>query len=297
MSITVDSARDWRLWLDWCAATGLHPHAATDPDVAAYLSATPRPEKVQRARARHLLTMLVENLAAPVTPAAAPQQVGSLLRTGDEWASVPEALTLLRFDAYPAGVPARRDAALIVAATLGLSRAHLTRLSVRDAAVTPWPSIAEVDAPYRPDPDVCPGCAIARWLAVLAADWHGGRELVRSVVESATTGHECRDDPSYPSPPDGPLFPGVDKHGWLSTRPLTARSITRVFATRMAAAPVWQSTHADAATAAVVATYAGHRERVDRRALEADLSRFEERLDALLASTQALYDEAFHRPG
>ncbi|GGM09419.1 tyrosine-type recombinase/integrase [Nakamurella endophytica] len=167
----------------------------------------------------------------------------------------------LAFHQWPAGVIARRDAALLL---LGFAtaarRSELVGLTVGDVAVhrvdglhiTVRKSKTDQEArgtvkavPYGRDPQTCPPCAYTRWRQLLdtAADLSPAEQrrpvmaaLFQQAGDPGVDGHVCRVDLPAPTDPTAPLFPTVHKTGALSGRGMSGQAVNEVLARRAAAA-------------------------------------------------------------
>lgn len=227
---------DWRLFADWCAATGHVPAHLTWDDAARFLHDCPTSSRNTRRRARAVITIC----AAAGNPLDAPEYTTSppsraATREGEGWLDLDAALDRVSVWTWPRGVTGRRDSALMVAiAVAGLTRKRLTYLTSdqihwEDAGVAllDGQRITETD-----NPESCPTCRLWRWAETATAENERGRSAaIRTVTVAAATrdGHVCHTSPPFG---DFPVFcPSIDRHGWFGPT-LTARSMTRIMAAR-----------------------------------------------------------------
>ncbi|GGM16208.1 tyrosine-type recombinase/integrase [Nakamurella endophytica] len=165
------------------------------------------------------------------------------------------------FHQWPAGVIARRDAALLL---LGFAtaarRSELVGLGVGDVAVhrvdglhitvrrskTDQEAKGTVKAvPYGRDPATCPPCAYTRWRQLLdtAAGLDPAEQrrpvmaaLFQQAGDPGVDGHVCRVDLPAPLNPAAPLFPTVHKAGAVGVRAMSGQAVNEVLVRRAAAA-------------------------------------------------------------
>gem|GEM_PF-161251 len=176
--------------------------------------------------------------------------------------------------AWPAGVAARRDAALLLMGFAGAHRrSELVALTLEDVVLHPTDGLhvrlrrSKTDQeargtvkalPYGRDPVTCPPCAYVRWRQILQA-WDtavggAGRRAVlpvlrRQAAMTAVTGggeqgqeeepvlHCCRSVRlPEPADPTRPLFPAVHKTGAIGQRAMTGHGINEMIQRRAAAA-------------------------------------------------------------
>ena len=170
-----------------------------------------------------------------------------------------------RVSEWPAGVAARRDAALLLMGFAGASRrSELVALTVADVQLhktdglhvrlrrskTDQEAHGQVKAlPYGRDPVTCPPCAYVRWREVLQAwdiaDPTRRRQAVMTVLRrqaAATTGrgeddqepqHCCRTTRlADPVDPRRVLFPSVHTTGAISVKPMTGHAVNEMIKRR-----------------------------------------------------------------
>jgi integrase len=170
-------------------------------------------------------------------------------------------------EAWPTGVAARRDIALLLMGFAGASRrSELVALTVADVTlhksdglhVRLRSSKTDQDAhgmvkalPFGRDPQTCPPCAYVRWRQVLSA-WDtapdgAGRRAVMAVLRRQTAVtqnkasegdgqvvlHVCRTT-RLPEPPDPNrvLFPSVHKTGAVGSRAMTGHAVNEMIRRR-----------------------------------------------------------------
>ncbi len=161
------------------------------------------------------------------------------------------------FRAWPGGVIARRDAALLlVGFATAARRSELVGLTVGDVAghrvdglhlrlrtsKTDQEARGTVKAvPYGRDPATCPPCAYTRWRLLLDAadrvDPAGQRrsvmtELRRQALDGGVDGHVCRVDLLDPAVPGRALFPLVHKTGRIAAAGMSGQAVNVVLARR-----------------------------------------------------------------
>lgn len=226
------TARDWALWVDWCAATGRDPHDTAGPVLARFLAEMPATTAVQERRVRNIhraLTGRGVGLPRPTTTIRP--------RVGPGWLSYPDALTALRHEWWPEGVAARRDALILVLIARGFTRARIRHLQPRHITVFPEFVVDGLVLSRDRDPALCPQCALVRWLAVLDAYRHrSGRDIEELLTQARVYGspqHDCADHlgDSWQTSPW--LTPAIDQHGAITPgRPITGRALTGILRRR-----------------------------------------------------------------
>jgi integrase len=172
--------------------------------------------------------------------------------------------------AWPAGVAARRDMALLLMGFAGAHRrSELVALTLADVTLHPTDGLhvrlrrSKTDQeargtvkalPYGRDPVTCPPCAYVRWRQILhawdtAADGAGRRAVLpvlrRQAATAAGSGGEedepvlhCCRSTRLPEPvdPARPLFPAVHKTGAIGSRAMSGDAIAEMIQRRAAAA-------------------------------------------------------------
>ena len=173
------------------------------------------------------------------------------------------------FGSWPAGVSARRDAALLLLGfTSACRRSELTAVRLADVtqqhpdglhlrirtSKTDQEGQGQVKAiPYGRDPATCPPCAYVRWRLLLDAadtdtrdpadrgapgDSGGPRravmaELRRQADPAAGQGHVCRTDlPARPDAAEWTLFRTVHRIGRINPDPMSGHAVNQVIARR-----------------------------------------------------------------
>lgn len=210
------------LWRDWCTATGHDPSDLSPTALDRFTAQVPaaRPPEPPRPRP---------------DPWEHPER---------SWAPLADSLTRCPVYGWPAAVPGRRDAWLLIATRhLRLQRRDAVGLRAHDL-----PPLLERLAPaVRPGP--CPGCVLARWLEVVETQANWSRASVRVQVwrrpahrwAPAASGSALPCDSTCSRLADlvtglpGHTFiaPAVDRHGWWTDwRPLSTRALTAILASR-----------------------------------------------------------------
>lgn len=165
---------------------------------------------------------------------------------------------------WPAGVAARRDAALLLMGFAGASRrSELVALTVADVQLHKTDGLhmrlrssktdqeaqgRVVALPYGRDPVTCPPCAFVRWREVLHAwdttDPARRRQALMTVLrrQAAFTGgggedqepqHCCRSCRlADPVDPGRMLFPSVHATGAISVKPMTGHAVNEMIKRR-----------------------------------------------------------------
>lgn len=230
--MTAPSRRTRRLWADWCAATGHRPDDFSDEALARFASAVPSAD--------------AESLRA--APTAHPRA-----RRRDPWAATerhwaPLAMSLAQCPTYgwPAAVPGRRDAFLVV-----LTR--VLRMPRQDAVAQRARNLPGLYArlPDEPVDGVCVRCVTSRWMEVVATYDRWSKVSVRQQVwtrpadglsDSLGSARPCNGscsswaDVAASIPHYRVLTPAIDQHGswtyWDHHKPLTPRALTAILAQR-----------------------------------------------------------------
>lgn len=170
------------------------------------------------------------------------------------------------FGAWPAGVAARRDAALLLLGfTLASRRSELTTLQLGDLTLHPDDGLhvllrrSKTDqegrgqvkaAPRGRNLATCAPCAVARWVHLVdAADTAeptpDGRDRQRLAVMPVLRGqarpvpgdgHVCRDPLPAPADPTRPLFRVVHRGGRIYPRAMSGDAVNQLIARRAQAA-------------------------------------------------------------
>ncbi|WP_040702299.1 site-specific integrase [Nocardiopsis ganjiahuensis] len=157
-------------------------------------------------------------------------------------------------EGHPGGVARRRDAVLLLTGFAGaLRRAELAALSFDDLALRVDPSTGSptlvvslgatktdqegrtgqrVALPRGRHRATCPVCALADWSALVAVHRDGGAPAVRTWLESLgapdpAPAHSCQGlgRLELADGTERPLLPGVDRHGRLAHKPMSAKAV------------------------------------------------------------------------
>lgn len=237
--------RDWELFADWCQSMDLTPLPTTAEVIADFLAAFPAPIESQGRRVRAIRRMHVrtgEHLALPTAP------VPSALREGGEWAPVARALAQVPKYEYPknfhAALRGRRDGWLIVlVGVLGLSRNQARTLCQSDVQLAPHIAIkgALVPGVDTASAAECPACAVTRWLRIAGPASFGFRSEVQHLVTPEgvdVSTHDCTIDVDDAWRQATTLLPAIDRYGWVSPVPMTARSVSATMARRQTLGPL-----------------------------------------------------------
>ena len=274
---------DWRRFVTWCATRDLSPLPASPETVVAYLmdAARAAPGQVPRYKvstlARWVTTINVAHRdaghAKPGEHAAVRHFLAGMAR---EHGVRPRRVAPLLLDdvktvvahmdptVWPAGVAAIRDTAIMLAAFAGaFRRSELAALDLRDVTFDRADGVhllvrrSKTDqsgegqvkpAPFGQAPESCVPCALARWLAVLAAAHFAGRAgepqrvPVMKTVFAADPGiHICRGDRINPDPDShgpltGALLRPINRHGTVGPGRMSGDAIRGVIKRRVAAA-------------------------------------------------------------
>lgn len=213
---------------DWCEA---HQLAYTDmnPDrLAAFTRQVP-----QSPRRLRTLTRFLRDAGAPIDAPPEPEPDGCLRRRSGEWLPVDEALGRCPRRGR-AGVRGRRDAFILACLEAGLTRRAVHHLTVGDVAPTGG-VVAGRDLPRGEGPHLCRRCVTVQWVRVLGELVTGGRAAALRHTSTVLDHHLC--DEALVRSPEAtvrawPLVPGIDRHGWAASTPLTPRAITAVVTAR-----------------------------------------------------------------
>lgn len=239
---TTQEARDWELFTDWCESMGLSAFSATADTVAEFLHAFPAPIRSQGRRVRSIRRHHSAAGAPLHLPTGAAQRAW---REGDEWASLPQALAQLPVYRHQNGLPmairGRRDGWLLVLVGLiGLTRGAARNLAEHEVSLFPKLSVAGKLLPRSDPPVECPACAATRWLRVAgAASFGWRRDIVAAITpEGDALGvHDCAIGLDGTWRHATTLLPGIDRHGWVSAEPMSARAISATMALRQVPGP------------------------------------------------------------
>lgn len=244
----------WTQFTGWCAATNTESLPATPATVAAFFAAmAERGQKpgtigvwaaaINRVHtaAGHPPPMVAGNDAA-TTLAGIRRTVGVRPRRVQPLGMEPLQVLLgaMRFDLWPDGVKAYRDAAILLAGFAGaMRRSELVALAI--GTVEPRPDgsahvlvtrsktdqTGEGITKYLPrgeHPELCPTCAVWRWVRLVRlADSGKPRSAVMAAMATTSRGvHVCQDPwvmGQWSADDESALFRPVHKTGQIVTRP------------------------------------------------------------------------------
>lgn len=240
-------SQDWELFADWCLSMELAPLPTSVETISEFLAAFPAPLETQGRRVR-AIRRAHERAGEPLALPTAP--VPSALREGAQWAPVTRALAQVQKYEHPknfhAALRGRRDGWLIVlVGFLGLSRNQARGLCQSDVQLAPDITVRGALVP-RDDTiraTECPACAVTRWLRIVGAASLGFRGEVQHLVNPEGvdgTAHDCATDPDDSWRQATTLLPSIDRYGWVSSVPMTARSVSATMARRQTLGPLDQ---------------------------------------------------------
>ena len=242
---TPRETHDWDLFVDWCASLG-YPSLAlptTYAVISDFLIAFPAPIETQGRRVR-AIRKAHERAQQPLELPADSRP--TLFREGAEWAPVARALAQVPKYQHPKGfqsaIRGRRDGWLIVlVGIIGLSRSAARKLPPDDVRLLPRITIKGQTIPKDALASECPACAVTRWLRI-AGDASLGMwsEVKRTVSPEGVdeNAHDCGLGLDGSWRQANTLLPAVDRHGWVSSAPMSSRSISSTMAYRQALGPV-----------------------------------------------------------
>lgn len=238
MGTKKQETRDWELFVDWCASMDdTAPLPTTADTIADFLAAFPAPIEAQGRRVRAIRRAHAragELLALPSAPRP------SALREGAPWASVNRALAQVVKYCHPKNRPVairgRRDGWLIVLiGTLGLTRNEARDLVQEDVQLHPRITIKAKPVPKIQPADECPACAVTRWLRIAGDASFGFWSEVQRTISPTDVNeqiHDCQTGLDGLWRKANTLLPAVDRHGWVSADPMSARAISATMARR-----------------------------------------------------------------
>jgi len=237
--------RAWRLFADWCVASGQVALPATPQVVATFFAEVPASRDLAVRRAKAIDAMHAaggyelpgrdETVRALFRPQVAP-------RSCYDGEQVAQALSAIVVGGWPVGLVGRRDGAIVAMVCVGgFTRRSLVAMGT--GSVLDLPALL-ARLGRDGSPGACPACAVSRWLraraAVATRGWRWVREQLADLgeVRAATLGrHDCERDLSWPPETCGnePLFAAIDRHGGMELRlALSARSVSTVVHRRLA---------------------------------------------------------------
>jgi len=239
-------SRDWALFTDWCESMGVVPLPSPPEAISDFLAALPAPIEAQGRRVR-AIRRAHERAHVPFE---LPDSQATALRAGAQWASVSRALAQVPKYHHPKGfqeaVRGRRDGWLMVlVGTLGLTRNEARMLAQEEIELFPQLCIKGRPVLRDGSPDECPKCAVTRWLRIAGAAsfgfWNEVKETV-SPVGVDPGAHDCATGLDGVWRQANTLLPAVDRHGWVTADPMSARSVSATMAARQTLGPVAELT-------------------------------------------------------
>lgn len=232
---SVAASRDWGLFTDWCLAMESPVTLATPDLVAAFLMAVPGKPSSDKRRRRSIQAGLRDAGLDGMFPATPP---ASLIRTGECYGSISEALAALPAARYPAGLRSRRDGWLLVLlGTLQLTRSEALTVQADNVQLFPAVTVLGRLVPRTEVAGECPACAVHRWLRVLgpaARGWTAEVHVTLNDAFGAPDRHDCETglDGSWRSAPT--LAAGISRHGHLNRdEPLSPRAVSAIVTARL----------------------------------------------------------------
>lgn len=222
--------RDWELWTWWATAHTLPVIPAGWQDLHQFLTEVPcapstATRRISAIRAAHLRARA--RITGQPPPAPAPP-VGPPLGA---------VLHQIPVFGHPHGVRGRRDAFIVLAASLGHTTTQIQALTPSEVATLPGPELSGHVLGYDAGHGLgCPACALTRWLRAVSA-WHAELwepqwRALELLVEDQPVDprmHDCTllvEDGWQHSPT---LVPPIDRDGRPDLRyPLTTRAITHI---------------------------------------------------------------------
>lgn len=220
--------RDWLLWCDWCSAMG-RPAVPAEPDhLVEFTAAMNGGQGTRRRRIRAIIAKCAEFGEPIVLEHPRPRlwdeglgDSGKVLHRIPRWG-------------WPVGLNRRRDAFVVVLASLGFTRRQVCSLSSGEIDLASGVTVSGRQVPAADASSECGRCAVHDWLSALATTVNGGRADAQKLL--ATPGqpsaHRCGEgvDPRWRSAPR--LVPAIDRHGWLDdTRAVSERTVTQILRT------------------------------------------------------------------
>lgn len=276
----VRETRDWGLFADWSRSFGRDPLPTSAELVGEFLAAFPAALETQGRRVR-AIRRAHERAGLPLELPGSDST--RAFRTGTRWATVPQALAQVPKYQHRKNMAralrGRRDGWLIVLiGVLGLTREQARSVHQRDVVLFPTLSVLERPVPRAASPDECAACAVTRWLRVAGAASFGWWNDIKDAVSPdgvEETDHDCLTGLDGTWRQAETLLPAVDRHGWVTAVPMSARAISSVTAERQtpgqtAELPRWQPTVATGRFAAAsLREVADAYDEVDQRAAAA----------------------------
>jgi len=251
LDLSAHEARDWELFVDWCVSFG-QSALSTDPGhLGNFIDAFPAPIETQKRRTRAIRKALrlhqIPQLSTDTQGDAAVQN-SRALRVGPAWASVSRALAEVPKYHHPkhfdVAVRGRRDGWLLVLiGVLRFTRNEARELSQSNIQLFPHLAIAGRSVPKIEPIAQCPACAVTRWLRITGAASFGFVNEVRETLDPNTLTnkgstllnapvHDCIVELDELWRQANTLLPAVDQHGWVSSAPMSIRSVSAAMANR-----------------------------------------------------------------
>lgn len=231
---TLASEHHWQIYRDWCLATGRDADTLHEE----FFDQVPVADSTQAGRSRAIRT----RLGHPPRQAERSAMIGAqpAWRVADHWGSLPQSLAATPRSGWVSGLRGRRDAFVLTAAALGMTRNEVRLLTGEDISLGSRLALRGAEVPMTQSQRCCPRCAVISWLSTLDTYRKWGPGVVRAEMirtKHAPAEHVCLDDPGQEWRLTPALVPSVDKHGWVEEHhPLSARTVSAITARRQAEA-------------------------------------------------------------
>lgn len=231
---TLASEHHWQIYRDWCLATGRDADTLHEE----FFDQVPVAASTQAGRSRAIRT----RLGHPPRQAERSAMIGAqpAWRVADHWGSLPQSLAATPRSGWVSGLRGRRDAFLLTAAALGMTRNEVRLLTGEDISLGCRLALRGSEVPMAQSHRCCARCAVISWLSTLDTYRKWGPGVVRAEIiraKHAAAKHVCLDDPGQEWRLTPTLVPSIDKHGWVDEhRPLSVRTVSAVTARRQAEA-------------------------------------------------------------
>ncbi|HEY5786354.1 MAG TPA: hypothetical protein VIU11_23330 [Nakamurella sp.] len=214
------------LYLDWCAVRVREPFPLTMEHLAAFTADTGREPRVGLMR---VLRAEQVRRGHPIRPPDDVDDCGAgadrLLQAARRCPTVTRGPVR-----WTDAVTGRRDAVVLLARWLGLTRRQTAALTTTD--LTDGGVLADLDCTCRMGAAgdlACPSHLVRAWSTLVPALRTGSRWRVQQIVSGGAD-----PDGHNQEPGDGPLLFSVDRHGWAEPdRPLSTRTLTGICAVRL----------------------------------------------------------------
>lgn len=223
--------REWNLFVDWCESMQLEAIPASMESISAFLQEFPAPLSTQTRRIKAIRR--AHNEATVPFYIARPDTL-KVIRDGEKWANLSQAITQTPKLRYPIGLRGRRDAFLLVLiGTLEMTRKEAQ--SVQESDIVLFPELMIQGRPVLVSEPArsCPKCAITRWLRIVNLAAFGAKSDMRVLLDPMTSleTHDCYTGLTGEWRYAPILLPGIDKYGWINnTYPISLRSISAIVA-------------------------------------------------------------------